>query len=55
MRDLRQQLSNVLELDIEGRVVGLNDKADALLADSHLLMTRLLPKYRALPQLDGKG
>jgi hypothetical protein len=39
--DLRQQLSNAMELEIA-------DKAD-------VLMTRLLPQYSAVPKLDGKG
>jgi hypothetical protein len=55
LRDMRQQLSNVLELVIAGKADALTDKADSLLANSHLLMTRLLPQYRAVPKLDGKG
>jgi hypothetical protein len=55
LRHLRQQLSNVMEQVLAGKADVLSDKADALLADSHLLLTRLLPQYRAVPKLDGKG
>lgn len=44
-----------MEQVLAGKADVLNDKADALLADSHLLLTRLLPQYRAVPKLDGKG
>lgn len=55
LRDLRQQLNSVMGLAIAGKADTINHKADALLADSHLLLTRLLPQYRAVPKLEGKG
>lgn len=55
LRSRWPELSTMLALALAGKDDELSDKADALLADRHLLLTRLLPQYRAVPKLKGKG
>lgn len=55
LHELRQQLITVMNLATAGKTDALSDKLQALLAESRLLLTGLLVRYRPVPALKGKG